>query len=312
MRKILTSAAVVAVMAAVTAGWLAARDKADGQPANDRKADEAAVRQAAEAFAKTFASGDAKSVAAAWTEAGEYIADDGDPIHGRAALEKAYGEFIAKRPKVAAETKVDSVRFLAQDTAVAEGTFTVRRIDPDGPPVASRFSALYVREGGAWKMALLKEWGDDTTDVPQLKELDWLIGTWTAKQGDREVSTTYEWADPNKKFMKVHFTVKDTKENKTLSSGTQVIGVDPAEQAVRAWLFDADGGIGESTWSWNGDRWEIDSSGTLADGTATSALNFIHRTGPDSFTWQSVQRTEGGENLPDIAPVPVNRVKGTK
>jgi uncharacterized protein (TIGR02246 family) len=310
MRKILTSAAAVALLAALAAGWLSARDQANGQPASDRKADEAAVRQAAEAFAKVFASGDAKAVAAAWTEAGEYIPDDGAPIRGRAALEKAYADFIAKRPKVATETKVESVRFLAQDTAVAEGTFTVRRTDPAGAAIASRFSALYVREGGAWKMALLKEWGDDTTDRPDLNDLAWLIGTWSTKHGDREATTTYEWADGNKKFLKAHFTIKDTKENKVLSTGTQVIGVDPAVETIRAWVFDADGGIGESNWSWDGERWAIDSAGTLADGSHTTALNFIRRTGDDSFTWQSVKRTEDGESLPDVPPIPVTRVKG--
>src|SRR5205823_5305368 len=130
-----------------------------------------------------------KAVAAAWTEAGEYMPDEGVTIRGRAELEKAYADFIAKRPKLAAESKVESVRFLAQDTAIAEGTFTVRRIDPDGPAATSRFSALYVRAGGAWKMALLKEWGDETTDTPQLKDLAWLVGTWSTRHGDREATT---------------------------------------------------------------------------------------------------------------------------
>src|SRR5262249_9291305 len=115
MRKILTSAAAVALLAAVATGWLSARNQEGGQPAADRKSDDAAVRQAAEAFATVFASGAAKAVAASGTEAGEYIPDDGPPIRGRAALEKAYQDFVAKRPKVAAETKVESVRFLAQD-----------------------------------------------------------------------------------------------------------------------------------------------------------------------------------------------------
>ena len=65
-------------------------------------------------------------------------------------------------------------------------------------------------------------------------------------------------------------------------AGTQVIGVDPSTGTIRSWTFDADGGIGEATWSWDDGRWAIDSDATLADGSDSTALNFLTKTGPDN------------------------------
>jgi hypothetical protein len=94
--------------------------------------------------------------------------------------------------------------------------------------------------------------------------------------------------------------------------GTQVIGVDPASGAIRSWTFDADGGIGEATWAWDNGRWAIDSAGTLADGSGSTCLNFLTKTGADSFTWKSVKRTLSGQDLPDLGPVTVKRIAGAK
>ena len=298
-----------ALLGAAAVGWMWAKD--DPKPvAAGRQADDAAIRKVSAEFARAVSAGDAKAVAAFWTETGEYRADAAAPIQGRAALEKAYADFLAKRPKVVAEAKTDAIRFLGQDTALEEGTFTVRPTDPAGPAVTRHYSTLYAREGGQWKFALVKEWAPDVAGA-DLTDLAWLVGTWATKQGDREATTTYEWAG-DKKFLKAHFTVKDAKAGKELASGVQVIGVDPATRTIRSWLFGSDGAIGEANWSWDGEQWTIESTGTLADGGSTTARNFLRRTAADAFTWQSVLRTDNGQRLPDIAPVKVARVTASK
>ena len=84
--------------------------------------------------------------------------------------------------------------------------------------------------------------------------------------------------------------------------------MDPAFDLIRAWTFDSVGGIGEANWSHDGDRWFIHSRGSLGDGSETTAVNFLTRTGADAFTWRSVNRMLDGERQPDIAPVKVMRV----
>ncbi len=288
------------------------RSTTQAQHANDRTVaarpqDDQAIREASRSFAKAFESGDAKAVAAFFTEAAEYQDEGSEPVRGRKALADAYEKFFAERKELKVKSETNAVRFLGADTAIEEGTFTVGV--KDSPPITSRFSALYVRENGAWLIALLKEWGDDTAAQPSLEDLAWLIGTWESEGDGLTARTVYEWT-ANKAFIRARYTIASKQEGEKPNSGIQVIGVDPAVGYIRAWLFSPDGGIGESTWAWDGHRWMIESVGTLADGTATSAVNFLSRTGDDEFTWRSVQRTVAGEHQADIGPVKVKRVAG--
>jgi uncharacterized protein (TIGR02246 family) len=292
-------ALAVAGMAAVVAGFVVAQDKPPP--------DEAAIREASQAFARAFEKGDAPAFAALWTEQGEYRDEGAEPIRGRDALRKAYEGFFAKRSDLKVESKTDAVRFLGKDTAVEEGMITVRT--KDGPPAASRYSALFVREGGQWLVALLKEWDDESAAGPGLDSLAWLVGSWESESADVQARTTYEWVE-SKKFLRARYTITTKKAGERASSGTQVIGVDPAVGLVRAWTFDAEGGIGEATWVWDDGRWVIESNGTLPDGSRTTAVNLLTRTGDDSFTWQVSRRSVNGESLPDLAPVKVKRVAG--
>jgi uncharacterized protein (TIGR02246 family) len=271
----------------------------------ERKADEQAIRESAQRFARAFEKGDAKVIADAFTAEGEYVDEDKAPLRGRAALEKAYLTFFSKRPEIKVELKTDAVRFLGKDTAVEEGTFTVRA--KDQPANTSRYSCLHVRQDGRWLIAMLKEWGDDKANQPRVEDLAWLIGAWETDRPDLAARTTYEWTD-NNKFIRCRFTIINKKDPKASSSGTQIIGLDPAVDHIRSWTFDSEGGIGEASWSHDGERWVIHSHGSLAGGSQTSAVNFLTRTGKDSFTWRSVQRTVEGEPQPDIPTVRVTRV----
>ena len=213
-----------------------------------RPEDRAAVEAASQAFVKAFETGDVQAVAALFTEGAEYIDEENEPVRGRAALAKAYESLFAKRKQLKAESTTDAIDFLSHDSARQAGTFTVTA--KDTPPNATRFSALYVREGGKWLIALMKEWGDDKTDKPSLQDLDWLIGTWESSGGDLTARTTYEWT-ANKTFIKAHFSITSKDAKDLPSSGTQIIGIDPALGHIRAWLFASDGSVGESSWAWD-------------------------------------------------------------
>jgi uncharacterized protein (TIGR02246 family) len=284
-----------------------AQDGGAATPAKDqeRQADVTAVRDATRQFARAFEKGDAQAVAAAFTESGEYLNDDNPPIHGRAAISKAYADFFAKRADLKLESKSNKVRFVGQDTAVEEGTFTAKA--KDQPTRSCRYSALFARQEGKWLIAMLKEWGDDATEQAEITDVAWLIGTWESTGGDATARTTYEWA-PNKKFIIARYVI--TPKDGKPTAGTQVIGVDPSPGTIRSWTFDADGGIGEATWNWDDGRWAIDSDATLSDGSDSTALNFLTKTGADSFSWKSVKRTLEGDGLPDIGPITVKRVAG--
>ena len=260
----------------------------------DHDADRADIRKVSEGLVGAFGAGDAKALADLWTAEGEFIADDGTIVSGRADLAEKYAGFFKESPGVRLDLEPGSVRFVARDAAVAEGFATLHR-GPSEAPTTSRYSMLLAREDGRWRIALLREWpGEDAS----LRELAWLVGTWESKEGEGKASTTYEW-EGDKAFLRSRFTVTLPEGTHT---GSQMIGKDPAAGQLRSWTFDSDGGFGEATWSRDGGRWLVHASGTLADGGTMSATNIFSRVDADTFTWQTTERVVDGDELPDLPP----------
>jgi uncharacterized protein (TIGR02246 family) len=282
------------------AGKGPAAPKAVAGEKDTRQADRAQLQAQMKGFLKAFESGDADKVASYWTQSGELIGEDGYTYRGRAAVAKAYRESFAKKGKRVAEVQQDSLRFPSQDTAIAEGHFRVR-LDKEAP-TSSRYSVLHVREGGKWLMAVVREWPGEAAT---LHDLEWLIGTWVAKREDAEVETTYKWMW-KKSFIRMDFTIRHT--DHTLS-GFQMIGKDPASGQLHSWTFESEGGVGDAAWTRDGKKWVLDSSAQMTDGSTLTVTNILTPLGPDAFTWQAVKRTLNGEELDDLAPVKVTRVK---
>jgi uncharacterized protein (TIGR02246 family) len=273
---------------------------ADPQEAK-RPEDEAAIRKSTAEFIKAAEKGDAKAVAAAWTEEGEYINEDGTTLRGRAAIEAAYAKAFAKKKNVKLEINIDSIRFPSKDTAIEEGYAKSYKPNAENP-TSSRYSVLHVREGGKWLMAVLREWPDEGVS---LHDLDWIIGAWEAKSDEAQIRTTYEW-DDKKNSIRCQIAIKGPGR---IINATQVILKDPRTGLLRSWIFDDEGNFGDGAWTQDGKRWVIDASGVQADGGELTAKNIMTPVDKDSFTWQSTERTLDGEEMPNIAPVKVTRVK---
>jgi uncharacterized protein (TIGR02246 family) len=282
-----------------------AEQKKDAEaPASKEEAkDVEAIKKAGQSFVKAFIAGDAKALAALWTENGEYVDDDGTTIRGRANIEKAYAKVFEKKKKKeqpVAEIEVTSIRFPSKDTAIEEGYFKVRT--GKEAPITGRYSVLHAREGGKWLMAVLREWPNEGAS---LRDLEWLIGSWQAKRDDVEVKTTYEWWG-NKSFIRAEVTI--TQKDRTVK-GFQMIGKDAATGEIRSWTFDADGSFAQATWARDGKKWVQDSAAVLDNGSTLAATQILTRLDNDTFTFQSVERTLDGEEIADVPPIRVNRVK---
>jgi len=274
--------------------------QAEGDP---QAADRAAIRKLMQGFLQAYEKGDARALAAHWTPQGEYISDDGTIIRGRAALEKAYTAAFTRNKSNKLDIDHGSLRFPSKDTAIEEGHFTVRR-GKEGP-TTSRYSLLLVREDGKWQLAVVREWPGEGI---ALRDLGWLIGTWVAKREGAEVHTTYEWWG-NKSFIRCTFTIKEKDQT---HKGFQMIGEDPSTGQLRSWTFDEEGGFGAAEWTREGNMWMLDSAGVLPEGSTLTATNILTRLDDNSFTWQSVKRTQDGLEMPDISPIRVTRVKSKK
>src|SRR5208337_987243 len=170
--------------------WVAAGPQAKDAPVSEgssRDVDREDVLQSSRDFTAAFEKGDAKAVAALWTEQGEYESDEGTILRGRTAIEAAFAARFKDRPAGKMEIKVENIRFPSRDTAVEEGM--TRTTASDMLPDSTYYRTVHVREDGKWRMALSREWGAAEN---RIADLDWLIGSWRGQAKDHEMSITFE------------------------------------------------------------------------------------------------------------------------
>jgi uncharacterized protein (TIGR02246 family) len=288
-------------------GFMTAQDKTTKDP--KREADKLAIEKLTKEMIQAFDKRDAAALAAYYTTEAEFIRNDGDPISGRAEIQKAYAEYFRTlKGKTKLEVQSDNLRFPSADSAVAE--VTLRLKNDEGEVIASSWrNTLLMREGGQWKVAIVREWDRDVADDTSLKELEWLIGTWQASTKEREVTTTYEW-DENKVFIRGKYTVKEG--GKVIESGMQMIGKDNADGVIRSWVFQSDGGFGGGVWTRDGKKWSVDVDGVMPDGKVLNATSIYIHVNPNAYTWQAVDQTLDDVPIADTQPIKITRQKPAK
>ena len=267
----------------------------------NRDADRNAIREKMQSFIKAFEAGNAKSVAMHWTEEGEYQAEDGSVFRGRKQLLEAYAGLFEKSKKLKVSVDMESLRFIGEHTAIEEGYMKVTKGD-ETVPTESKYTVLHVRENGKWLMSVVRDW---PRDGYSLRDLQWLIGDWSAERDGVTVTTSYKW-NAKKTFIEARFKIISKERTVTAK---KMIGKDPATGLLRSWTFEEDGGFGVAEWARDGKKWVIDAAGVTSDGTTTSSTNILTRLDSDSFTWHATNRTLDGIELEDIAPIRVSRVK---
>ncbi len=275
-----------------------------GQP-GEASGDEAAIRKADEAYVQAFNRHDAKALSEAWSPDAVYLnRTTGDEVTGRAAIAEEFTAVFKHQPEVKLDLSVQSIRFVSPNVAVEQGI--AKTLAPKAEPEEEEYSAVYVRREGQWLLDRVTEKSKETapTAYEQLKPLEWMIGHWVDKDDKVDIETECKWTK-NQSFITRSFTV--AAEGQINLSGMQVIGWDPAAKTVHSWTFDSDGGFAEGTWTFQKGRWFIRNKGVLADGRKASMVNVIKPVDQNSFTWQTVDRTAGGEFLPNIDEVLIVR-----
>jgi len=271
----------------------------------DQAAEKAAIEKAIESYTAAFNARDAKALAAHWGPEAVYINPlTGNQVQGREAIEKEFADLLAELKDTKLAVDVESIRFISPGVVVENGV--AKLISADGQPEESSYTAIHVKRDGKWLLDRVTE-----EDVPvvlsryeQLKELEWMIGSWIDGDDQDRVETTCQWTR-NNNFITRSFTVSI--RDRIDMAGMQIIGWDPAAKRIRSWVFDSDGGFAEGRWTKKDNRWFITASGTTPDGLKTTSVNVITYLDDNQFEWQSVNRTVGGELLPNIDEVIVVR-----
>ena len=276
-----------------------------GQP-NASSADEAAIRKADKAYVQAFNKHDAKALADAWSPEAVYLnRATGAEVVGRAAIVEQFTALFKGQPEVKLDLSVESIQFVSPNVAVEHGI--AKTLAPKAEPEEIAYSAVFVRRDGKWLLDRVTDKANEAapSSYEQLKPLEWMIGRWVDKDDKVDIDDRV----PMDQESELHhtFVYGCRPRAKSTMSGMQIIGWDPAAKTIRSWTFDSDGSFAEATWTCKKDRWFIRNKGILADGRKGSMVNVIKQVNQNSFTWQTVERTAGGELLPNIDEVLIVR-----
>jgi uncharacterized protein (TIGR02246 family) len=276
-----------------------------GAEADRQAADEAAIRKAVESYVAAFNQADAKALAAMWAPEAVYTnRQSGEQVVGREEIEEQFSAIFAEAKGAKLEATTDAIGFVSPNVAVEQGTAKV--IHPDGAPEESEYTAVYVKQDGQW---LLDRVTEETVPVvtshyEQLKDLEWMVGSWIDQDDEATVVTECNWTR-NNNFLTRSFAVQIG--DQIDMAGMQIIGWDPATKQIRSWVFDSDGGFGQATWKNKDNRWYIQQTGILPDGRKSSSVSIITKVDDNTCTLQSVNRAVDGELLPNVDEVEVVR-----
>ena len=272
----------------------------------DQAVDEAAIRASAEKYVEAYNRRDSKAMASMWSPEAVYLdSATGEGVVGREEIAKQLDYVFAGAEDAKLTVTVDSIDFVSPNVAVETGVAEIAY--SEGEPEKFEYRAVHVKRDGQWLLDRVSE-----AEVPppppshyeQLKELEWMVGTWIDEDETSTIQTDCEWTK-NKNFLTRSFAVMV--DDRVDMSGMQIIGWDPAAKQIRSWVFDSDGTFAEGKWTRKDDSWSIAQVGTLPDGKKSAAVNIITKLDDHSCTWQSINRVTDGEMLPNVEEVLIVR-----
>ena len=276
-----------------------------GQQPNEQSADEAAIRKMVASYVEAFNRHDAEALAEHWSPDAVYLnRTTGEEVVGRTAIAEQFRALLTEQPELKVEVAVESIQFISPTVAIEHGR--TRLLAPNGEPEEIDYTAVDVKRDGKWVLDRVTDKAKQVvpSQYEQLKVLEWMVGHWTSDSDNAEVEVDCDWTK-NKNFLTRSF--KISIDGDTNFSGMQIIGWDPAEKTIRSWTFDSNGAFAEATWQKKGERWFLRNRGTLPDGRTATMINVMKQVDANSFTWQTVERTAGGELLPNIDEIQLVR-----
>jgi uncharacterized protein (TIGR02246 family) len=280
--------------------WAAGTERAGAQAAAN---DEAALRATVDAYSASLGTGDLNAIMNHWSPDADFTSDSGDVTKGRDAIGKLMAANLAELKTGKSAVKIDTIRFLTNDVAAMDGA--VEFTPANGPLESNRFSAVWARKNGRWIIASARDLPEGEEHVADrgMKELQWLVGEWTAQDRDTSIKLTVK-SELDGKFAFGKFEIKNPKQTIIVY---QMLGYDPTEGSLRAWTFDSRGGFGETVWERDGSNWAGDNAVVLPTGQVGTSYNTIQMMGPNQFKWHATNREIEGQPIPD-SEITYNRV----
>lgn len=273
-----------------------AQELAENDANADRQSQETAIRASVDRFVKAYNAHDAKAVADLFLPHAQVVDEHDNTIQGRDDIESLFANVFADAPETGIEVNVESIRFIGTNLAVELGSTTT--VPPAGQtPETGRYSVLHILKDGKWSMGVVRDVPAEPTHRDHLESIAWLVGDWIDESPDGKVRTSCRWSE-NKSFLLQDVTVHQAGQE--VMKVSQRIGWDPLKNQLRTWMFDEEGGYGESYWTPTETGWLIKATSVNSNGTVASATNHIEPTSLDRYVFQSVDRVSGDEVMPPV------------
>lgn len=257
------------------------------------------LAQAASDFVLAFNAKDPAALAALFTEEGEMCdMNGGDLISGREQITAHYTEFFAGDNVPSLAIEVGSVRLVAPNLAVEDGTahFTPPG-DENTPPRSVAYTAVLMKDGDSWQIASTRTLRDVTEDAGHLADLaEVLTGDWTTMNEGLRLDLAFGW-DETGSFLAGEMLT--TTADGEPQPGTIRISWDAARRSIVSWMFDAGGGVSQGVWTPTGTGWLIRTEGTTSDGEILSASQTMTAEDANTLIWIATHRIVDGELQPD-------------
>jgi uncharacterized protein (TIGR02246 family) len=259
---------------------------------------EVEIRSVVADFVKAFDAGDAAKLTAHFVESGEIIDEEGNQYQGTDEVKQLFSAFFLKFPGAKIMIDVESVRLVAPNVAIEEGTRVITGKEAQDQAQV-RYSTVRTKHDGRWVIASLREFSADPAPAATdyLAGLEWMIGDWVNEGSDAVVKLKYSWSE-DKNFIIADLDIQ--KAGQAAMKCQQRIGWDPAQQKIRSWLFDSDGGFSEGIWTAGDDLWVVKSTATLPNGQTGSATITYSHSEPNRFEIKGTQRVVGDALEPDF------------
>jgi uncharacterized protein (TIGR02246 family) len=308
MRARLWAGCALIAVAAGAAAWAGGAANVTVIQEPEKKIDpaEEPILKSADAFVQAFNKGDAKALAAFWTEKGEFTGSDGEKLVGHDAIEKELQALFDENKGVQLRIEVESIKFLSPDVAVEEGVSALLHADGT-PPSHSRYTNIHVKKDGKWLLESVKVSPySPPSNAGNLKMFEGLIGTWSDEGENGTTTIEFEWTE-NQNFILAHFST--SKKGVLMTGGTAWIGWDASEKIVRTWMFEGNGGFGQGTWSKADGKLTGKSSAVMPDGKKASVTNVVSRVDANTIQWEIKDRVLDGKPLPALKTATMKRVE---
>lgn len=266
------------------------------QDDSSKVTDSELITKAAMSYQKAFNAKDAEALAAHFTADAE-MAVGTDVLKGRDAIKADYVALFKSDNVPTLKLEDIHVSVISPSVAIETGTAILSNSEVTE---TTTYRAVHVKEASGW---LLDRVQDEVVAEPppsnydQLKALEWLVGSWTLKSDQNEMSVNCRWTT-NRNFLVQTYSVSGGEASDL--QGTQVIGWDPSRQVIRSWMFDSDGGFGSGAWSGEGDNWTVTTLQIVPTGEQATATNVYRRIDDNTMQFKSVGRQVGGKLMKNV------------